>query len=129
MFPTIKQKLSFLWRCYLYTIFQRIQSYVYLYICIRNILCTISSSSTPWLIEFSLKTGALSFSRLPLSTSTERPTAIVCMYVVVNNTAERAALLEWLIVVTFISQHNKKKCHHFPKFYGKIRGIYVKQLL
>lgn len=47
------------------------------------------------------------------------------MYVVVvNNTAERAALLEWLIGVTFISQHNKKKCHHFPKFYGKIRGIY-----
>ena len=36
------------------------------------------------------------------------------MYVVVvNNTAERAALLEWLIGVTFISQHNKKKCHPF----------------
>ena len=60
-----------------------------------------------WRIEF------FSIAAFDVHRASDRHSMYVCMYVVVNNTAERAALLEWLIGVTFLSQHNKKKCHPF----------------
>ena len=76
-------------------------------------LCTISSSTLVdrvfvknWRIEF------FSIAAFDVHRASDRHSSMYVV-VVVNNTAERAALLEWLIGVTFLSQHNKKKCHPF----------------